>query len=62
MLPDAMGSTLTAVAHRMGKGTNYASTYKTRLMRQGVISERAGNTFDFDIPGFREYLERVSTM
>lgn len=59
MLPDLTGSTLTDVARRMGKGTNYASTYKTRLMRQGVISDRAGKSFDFDIPGFRDYLAKL---
>ena len=54
MLPDENGSTLTEVAARMGRGTNYASTYKKRLMRQGVIGERAGNTFDFDVPMMRK--------
>ncbi len=56
MLPDADGSTLTEVAKRMGKGTNYASTYKRRLMRRGVIGERPNGTFDFDIPLMRAFL------
>ena len=56
MLPDTDGSTLTDVARRMGKGTNYASTYKTRLLRRGVIEEQPGTTFDFSLPLLREYL------
>ena len=57
MLPDGGTSTLTDVAKRMGRGTNYASTYKKRLMRQGIISDRGGGTFDFDIPMMREFLQ-----
>lgn len=56
MLPDTDGSTLTNVAKRMGKGTNYASTYKDRLLKRGVILETGGSTFDFAIPGFKEFL------
>lgn len=56
MLPDNSGSSLTDVAKRMHRGTNYASTYKKRLMQQGVISDRPGGTFDFDIPLMREYI------
>lgn len=56
MLPDEGGSTLTDIARRMGKGTNYASTYKRRLMRAGVIGERPGGRLDFDIPLMRAYL------
>lgn len=59
MLPDDGDSTLTEVAKRMGRGTNYASTYKKRLMNQGVIGERAGDTFDFDIPLMRDYLSSI---
>ncbi len=57
MLPDEGGSTLTDIAFRMGRGTNYASTYKRRLMRQGVVGERPGGLLDFDIPLMRSYLE-----
>jgi len=56
MLPDTQGSTLTQVAQRMGKTTSYASTYKRRLMRQGVIGNRPNGTFDFDIPLMRSFL------
>ncbi|MDM8287865.1 AAA family ATPase [Slackia piriformis] len=56
MLPDKDGSRLTDIAARMGKGTNYASTYKTRLMKQGVIGELPGGGLDFEMPFLREYL------
>lgn len=59
MVPDDNGSTLTDIAMRMGRGTNYASTYKRRLLRQGVIGERPGSTFDFDTPMMRKYVEEV---
>lgn len=59
MLPDDGDSTLTGVAARMGRGTNYASTYKRRLLRQGIIGERPGGTFDFDIPLMRSFLKDV---
>ncbi len=44
---------------RIGKGTNYASTYKRRLMRQAVIGNRPDGTFDFDIPLMRSFLAKV---
>ena len=58
MLPDKHGSRLADVAKRLGKSTGYASTYKRRLMKQGIIGERPGNTFDFDIPLLRELLSQ----
>lgn len=56
MVPDEMGSTLTDVAKRLGRKTNYASTYKKRLLEAGVIGELAGNRFDFELPMMREYV------
>lgn len=58
MLADEHESRLSDIAARMGRGTNYASTYKTRLLKQGVIEELPGRTFAFAIPLFREYLAR----
>ena len=55
MLPDANGSTLTSVAERLGRKTNYTSTFKRRLLQQGIIGERPGNRFDFGIPLMREF-------
>ena len=60
MLPDEDTSTLSGVARRMGRATNYASTYKRRLMHQGVIGERGGSSFGFDIPLMREYVAEKS--
>lgn len=60
MLADEGGSKLADVARRMGKGTNYASTYKSRLLKQGVIAELPGGYLDFDLPALRDYLrERI---
>lgn len=56
MLPDTNGSRLADVALRMGVTNGYASTYKRRLLKQGVIGERPGGVLDFDIPQLREYL------
>ena len=56
MCPDEHGSRLAQVAARMGKTASYASTYKRRLLKAGVIGERPGKTFDFDVPLLRQYL------
>ena len=56
MLPDAQGSRLSDIARRMNKTNGYAFTYKRRLLKQGIIGERPGGLFDFDIPFMREYL------
>lgn len=59
MLVDDQGSRLSDIAKRMGKSSGYASTYKRRLLKQGVIGERPGGLVDFDLPFMREYLEEV---
>lgn len=56
MLQDTDESRLSEVASRLGRGTNYASTYKSRLLKQGVIEE-SGGAFTFALPFFREFLE-----
>ena len=57
MLPDRHESRLADIAERLGKGSNYVSTYKRRLVEQGVITELGRGVVTFDLPGFREYLE-----
>lgn len=57
MLPDAGPSSISEVAARMGKGANYASTYKARLLKQGVLAECEGKRFTFAIPLLREFLQ-----
>lgn len=52
---DDGGATLTSVAKRMGKTTGYASTYKKRLERAGVIEQLTGDTLVFAMPAMREY-------
>ena len=60
MLPDGGQSLMKDVAARMGKSSSYASTYRERLLRQGVIGEPDRNAVGFELPGFREYFaERV---
>lgn len=59
MLPDEHGSRLSQVAERMGRSTSYASTYKRRLLRQGVIGEGPGGTLDFEMPLLREFLAEL---
>ena len=60
MLPDEGQSLMRDVAARMGKTSSYASTYRERLLRQGVIGEPDRNTVGFELPGFREYFtERI---
>ena len=58
MLEDKRESVLSDIAKRMGVTSSYASTYKRRLLEQGVVSERGRNRLAFDIPAFREYLEK----
>lgn len=60
MLPDDGQSSMKDVASRMGKSSSYASTYRERLLRQGVIGEPDRNAVGFELPGFREYfIERI---
>ena len=56
MLEDGSESRLTDIASRLGEGSNYVSTYKRRLVEQGVIGERGHGTVGFDLPWFEEYL------
>ena len=56
MLPEDESS-LADIAARMGVASNYASKYKERLLESGVIGGCGHNTFRFDLPGFRGYLQ-----
>lgn len=56
MLPDENGTPMKVVASRMGKTSSYASTYRERLLRQGIINEPDRNTVGFELPGFRDFL------
>lgn len=61
MLDDSDGSRLVDIAARMDVTNGYASTYKRRLLKKGVVGERPGGRLDFDIPLFREYLDEFYT-
>ena len=56
MLQAGEPCTVKDISERMGKSNAYASTYKTRLLRQGVIGEHGRNAYGFELPGFAEYL------
>ena len=44
------------IAERMGKSTNYARVYRTRLLEQGVIDAPRRGYVTFEMPLLREYL------
>lgn len=56
MLADEAESRLSDIAERMGEASNYTSTYKRRLVEQGVIGARGSSYVAFELPGFRDYL------
>ena len=56
MLADPDESRLSDLAARMGESSSYVSTYKKRLVEQGVIGERGRSVVAFELPGIREYL------
>lgn len=57
MLPDGDApSSMSDIAARMGKSTNYARVYRTRLVEQGVIAVLRRGYVTFDMPYLRDYL------
>ena len=44
------------LSKRLGKNPSYVSSYKKRLLRQGIIEEFPKGTLAFCLPGFRDYL------
>lgn len=59
MLPDhGKASSVADIARRMGKSANYARVYRTRLVKQGVISVPRRGFVEFCMPFLREYLEQ----
>ena len=56
MLPDDEESSMRDIATRMGKPGSYVSTYRRRLLEQGVIGERRRGSVGFELPAFREFL------
>lgn len=62
MLEDVRASELSDIASRLGEGSNYASTYKRRLMEFGIIAERGRSAVAFDLPGFKEYFAMMENL
>lgn len=60
MLPDQGDSRLADIAARIGVKSNYASRYRIRLERQGIISERKRGVVGFDLPLFKEYVAEMA--
>ena len=56
MLEDGGEGRLADIASRLGEGSNYASTYKRRLVEQGIIGDRGRGIAGFDLPWFEGYL------
>ncbi len=62
MLPDSGDvSSISNVAKRMGVSSNYASKYRARLIEQGVIGERGRGRIGYDMPFFREFVDKMHT-
>ena len=59
MLEEEEPCRLSAVARRMGKSNSYASSYRLRLLNQGVIDETLSVRLRFALPFFREWLTGI---
>jgi Cdc6-like AAA superfamily ATPase len=58
MLEDDGYSTVRNVATRMNVTSKYAGMYRKRLIEQGIISSSGYGKVAFDLPMFREYIQR----
>ena len=56
MLKDDKASSSGELARRLGKTSSYVSTYRKRLLQQGVIETNGRNKLRFALPMLREYL------
>ena len=56
MLKEDRPSTAAQIASRLGKSAAHVSTYRKRLLEQGVIENAGRSKFDFALPSLREYL------
>lgn len=57
MLEDPEYSLQKNIAARLKKTSAYVSTYKKRLLQEGIIEESAGRRITIILPFFREYLQ-----
>ena len=56
MLEDDGDTPQSEMAARLGKSSSHVSTYKRRLLDEGVIEEPRKGRLRFCLPGFRDYL------
>lgn len=62
MMGDASESRLADIARRFDELSNYTSTYKKRLIEQGVIGERGALYATFETRGFGYISRRKSAV
>ena len=60
MLDDQEYSAISDVAGRMKVSSKYAGIYRKRLIEQGIIGGRGYGKVAFDLPMFREYMQKRS--
>ncbi|MCL2379718.1 MAG: ATP-binding protein [Coriobacteriia bacterium] len=58
MLRDGGESKMMDIAERLSVNASYASQYRRRLIEQGIIGSRGRGKVGFEIPLFKEYLEK----
>jgi hypothetical protein len=58
MLDDKEYSKMSDIATRLSVSTKYAAVYRRRLISHGIIGSRGHGKVAFDLPKFREYLEK----
>ncbi len=58
MLPDESESHIADVRERLGWSSSLAAQYRTRLIQAGIIGQRGRGVVGFELPYFREYLEK----
>lgn len=54
-------SKISEIASRIGRGGNYATVYRTRLIDAGMIRPAGRGFVDFEMPFMREYLREHAT-
>lgn len=61
MLEDDQASSSEDIATRLGKTTSYITTYRKRLLEQGIIEMQGRSKIRIALPGVREYLPEYLT-
>jgi len=58
MLDDKEYSKISDIAERMKVSPKYAGIYRKRLIEQGIIGSRGYGKVAYDLPKFREYINK----